>query len=304
MRIEVLFIQEFFIESGMKSAVCCFMRKGKGRDDLKLLLAFLSVLGFLFSNSAQACGNGGICNLENDRHYRIRFPDNHDGKKSLGAIFFAHGLGGSSKGIIDNQNLIRLSNRLGIALVALKAKREDWNVKNSPSGRSDRTSDEDQYLKTVIRDVTGRFSIDRKRLMLAGVSVGGTFTWTMACTGKTHFAAYMPISGTYWLNPPKSCSNAPKNIIHVHGTADRTVPITGRRVGSSAHSNVLQLINAYSRIGDYSTVNKVNTGGLRCSNQKNLNGNILEFCLHDGGHQFRTKDIEYAWRRFQKLGIL
>ena len=271
---------------------------------MRLLLIFI-ILSFSSSASIVfACGSSSHCKVPDNRHYRIHMPQGHDGKTKIGAIFFAHGLGGTAVGTVQNQNLMRMANRLGVALIGLKAKRNDWNVKNSPAGRSDRSSNEFRYLDDVIKDVKRRFPINKKKLVLAGVSVGGTFTWTMACTGRNRFAAFMPISGTYWLNPPTSCSAKSANIIHVHGTSDLTVPLTGRRVGSSAHSNVNEVINAYAKIGKYKRIGKSAVSNLNCTKRRNFRGRILDFCLHGGGHRFRASDIEYAWRRFQSLDIL
>jgi len=271
---------------------------------MRILFIFAVLMFSSISSMVFACGSSSHCKVSDDRHYRIYMPQGHDGKTKIGAIFFAHGLGATAVGTVQNKNLIRTANRLGVALIGLKAKRNDWNVKNSPSGRSDRSSNEFRYLDDVIKDITRRFPINKKRLMLAGVSVGGTFTWTMACTGRNRFAAFMPISGTYWLNPPKSCSAKSANIIHVHGTSDLTVPLKGRRVGSSAHSNVNEVINAYAKIGKYKRIGKSTASNLNCTKRRNLRGRVLDFCLHGGGHSFRAKDIEYAWRRFQSLGIL
>lgn len=268
-----------------------------------LFATFISIF-LSISQSVFACGASSNCNLAEDRHYRIHMPAGHDGKTKIGAIVFAHGLGGSATRTIQNQNLIRTVNGLGVALIALKAKNNDWNIKNSPKGRSDRNSNEFNYLDNVIEDITRNFPIDKNKLMLAGVSVGGTFTWTMACTGQNRFAAFMPISGTYWLNPPKSCDAISGNIIHVHGTADLTVPLTGRRVGSSAHSNVEDVIKSYARIKKFKKTGKFITPALRCEARRDTSGNVLDFCLHDGGHNYRVEDIEYAWRKFQSLGVL
>lgn len=271
---------------------------------MRLTLVFLLLVFSCFTTHVSACGGTSSCRIADSRQYHIRLPDGHDGKRKLGAIFFAHGLGGSSAGIIKNQNLIRMANRLGVALVALQSKYSDWNIKNSPAGRSDRGSNEYSYLDNVIGDISRRFPIDTKRLMLAGVSVGGTMTWTMACTGRERFAAFMPISGTYWLSPPKSCSSRPANVIHVHGKADRTVPLAGRRVGTSAHSNVEDVIATYAKIGKYRKINSTKKTSLNCINRRNIKGKILDFCLHGGGHRFRVQDIEYAWEKFRSLGIL
>ena len=149
---------------------------------MRSLLIFLVLFLPGYSTHALACGDSSICLIAGERHYHIRLPAGHNGKTKVGAIFFAHGLGGRSSGIIQNRNLTRMANRLGVALVALQSKNSDWNIKNSPAGRSDRSSNEYAYLDNVIKDITKKFPINKKRLMLAGVSVGGTMTWTMACT--------------------------------------------------------------------------------------------------------------------------
>lgn len=271
---------------------------------MRSIFIFLVLYLSGYSSYALACGDSSSCRIAYDRHYHIRLPVGHDHKTKLGAIFFAHGLGGSSKAIIQNKNLIDMANRLGVALVALQSKNSDWNIKNSPAGRSDRSSNEYSYLDNIIKDITKKFPIDNSKMMLSGVSVGGTMTWTMACTGRGRFAAYMPISGTYWLSPPKSCTAKPANVIHVHGTSDKTVPLNGRKVGTSAHSNVKEVIDAYAKIGKYSKTNSSKKASLNCTNRRNLKGKILDFCLHSGGHNFRAQDIEFAWRKFRSLGIL
>lgn len=271
---------------------------------MRAFIIFVTLILLSFTGPSFSCGVNSHCRIADERHYRIHLPTGYDGKTSIGAIFFAHGLGGNAAGIIQNQNLTRTANRLGVALVAMKSKRNDWNIKNSPSGRSDRSSNEFSYIDNIIMDITRRFQIDKSKLMLAGVSVGGTMTWTMACKGSGRFAAFMPISGTYWLHPPKSCSASPANVIHVHGISDKTVPLKGRPVGSSAHSNVNKVLEAYARIGGYRKIGSSKFNDLSCTQRRNPTGNILEFCLHGGGHRFRAKDIEYTWKRFRELGVL
>jgi len=194
---------------------------------MRSLLIFLVLFLPGYSTHALACGDSSICLIAGERHYHIRLPAGHNGKTKVGAIFFAHGLGGRSSGIIQNRNLTRMANRLGVALVALQSKNSDWNIKNSPAGRSDRSSNEYAYLDNVIKDI-----------------------------------------------------------------------------GTSAHSNVKEVIAAYAKIGKYKKTNSSKATSLNCTNRRNFRGKILDFCLHGGGHRFRAQDIEYAWRKFRSLGVL
>jgi len=270
-------------------------------------MRLLLTIAFLFASfavSAYACGNGYKCAVSDGREYYIRMPKGHDGKTPVGALFFAHGLGGSGKGIANNRELVNMASRLGIALVALQTKSFDWNVKNSPRGRSDRSSNEFTYLDDVIADIKKRFSIDRSKLVLGGMSVGGTFTWTMACTGRNRFAAYMPISGAYWKTPPQSCSTRPQNVIHIHGKHDQIVPLTGRNFSNSGHANIFDIHKAYEKIGGYEERSRSNPVDLNCKISRNGSNKLLELCIHGGEHFFHARHISYVWKRFVELGIL
>lgn len=269
---------------------------------LLFILLFISLISAV--SPASACGPNSNCNVSDGRYYRIKLPPGYDGNKPVGVLFFAHSLGATAVGTIRNKGLTDTAARLGIALVALKAVREDWNVKNSPANRSDRRSNEFAYFDDVIVDITKRFSIDERRLVFAGASVGGTLTWTVACTGRNRFTAYIPIAGTYWLRPPETCSSPPANIIHIHGSADRTVPLKGRKVGTSRHSDVRDVHKAYAKFGSYKKSGTSSPVDLDCTHSRNPTGKILDFCLHSGGHTFHARHIEAAWKRFREVGIL
>ncbi|MDJ0613225.1 MAG: hypothetical protein QNJ29_06070 [Rhizobiaceae bacterium] len=268
------------------------------------LVLFLGITFFSLLTPAYACGVNTNCDVADGRYYRIMLPETHDKQTPNGAIFYAHSLGTSAASVIRRKSYQEMASRLGVALIALKAVENDWNVRNSPAGRSDRSSNEFSYLDNVIDDVVRRFAVDRDRIVLAGGSVGGTFTWTMACTGINRFAGYIPLGGTYWLNPPEDCSAQPANVIHIHGTADVVVPLTGRQVGTSRHSNVLEVIKAYRKIGNYSKAGTFKETDLTCETSKNRSRKIVDFCLHSGGHVFEARHIEFGWKRFKALGVL
>jgi len=262
------------------------------------------IILFHLPTLAHACGGGEKCIVADGREYFVRMPQGHDGKTPIPALFFAHGLGGSGKNNIHNSSLIDMASQLNIALITLQTKSFDWNVKNSPKGRADRSSNEFDYLDDVIADISKRFAINKEKLVLGGMSVGGTFSWTMACTGRNRFAAYMPISGAYWKFPPKSCSSPPQNVIHIHGKHDQIVPLTGRNFSNSGHANIFDIHKAYAKIANFEVVGKSKPLDLQCKISRNAGGKLLELCIHGGEHHFHARHISYALRRFVELDIL
>jgi len=52
----------------------------------KILCAGFVALPIVGINQSHACGPDTDCVIGNDRHYRIRMPEGHDGKTEVGAI--------------------------------------------------------------------------------------------------------------------------------------------------------------------------------------------------------------------------
>ena len=52
-----------------------------------------------------------------------------------------------------------------------------------------------EYLTPVLQDVLAKYSIDRKRMYMTGLSMGGFGTWSYASEFPDLFAAIIPISG-------------------------------------------------------------------------------------------------------------
>ena len=269
---------------------------------MKLLLAALIVVLFPMG-SAWACGTTTDCEI-GDRIYRIKMPDGHDGVTPVGAIIHAHGYRGTAQGIIKNKNFQRMASRLGVALIAPKSAEADWVIPGAPRKRDVDGSVEFEYFDALIADATSRFPIDRNRLMVSGFSAGGMMVWNLACHRGSSFAGFAPIAGTFWETLPSSCPSAPVNLIHTHGTSDKTVPLKGRRIADTKQGAISEALSLFTRIGGFGTARKSTADELSCARQTNASGKILEFCTHSGGHSIKSKWIERAWREFQTKGIL
>jgi len=77
------------------------------------------------------------------------------------------------------------------------------------------------FLKAVVEDVAGKYTIDRNRLYCCGFSNGGMMTYVMANTSSDIFAAFAAISG-YPINEfhLHHTSSRPVPFLHIHGKAD------------------------------------------------------------------------------------
>lgn len=248
-----------------------------------------------------ACGPESKCRI-GDRHYYIALPDGHDGKTPIPALVFAHGYQGSGLGIIRNPRLRRITNELGIAFIAVKSRGESWSTNNAPLSSSRSQARVLAYFDAVKKDATKRFAIDPNKIVMSGASTGGMVTWTLACERSDAFAGFIPMSGTFWAPLPRTCKGRVANIVHFHGDKDRTVPLGGRPVAGTHQGSVPGALEMYKSYGQFRAAKASNLDGLRCENSKNRSGNIMNFCLYDGGHSFRSSNVAVAWRMFQAAG--
>ncbi|MEP1522131.1 prolyl oligopeptidase family serine peptidase [Ascidiaceihabitans sp.] len=264
---------------------------------------FFAMTVAFIATSADACGPDTDCVL-GDRHYRIAMPEDHDGATPVGAIVFAHGYRGSAHGVMRNMFMRRLVSDMGLALIAGKSLDKDWALPNSPSHFDSDGQQEIAYFEAVLTDATERFAIDRDRMMMTGFSAGGMMVWNLACAKPDLFAGFAPISGTFWLEPPATCATPVTSVIHIHGDADKTVPLDGRAIRHTRQGAVDQSLSMYAQQGDFAAAEHVTFGDLRCESKENATGEVLEFCLFEGGHSFRVAFLKHAWDRLKAAGRL
>lgn len=266
----------------------------------------LSVLAALlvWSVPVLACGANSDCVLESGRTYRIALPEAADGP--VGTILHAHGYKGSAAGAMGNTGLRALARRLGVAFIAADSDGDDWSLPHSPtvmrSGAAADLDGELAYFAAVLGDAARRFGIDRDRVMATGFSAGGMMVWTLACHRADLAAGFAPVSGTFWAPVPETCPAAPAHLIHTHGTADPVVPLEGRRIGPTKQGAVADALAMYRRDGDFRPAGRFETDGLACERWRNPSAQLLELCLHDGGHGIDPTHLERAWRTLERAG--
>jgi polyhydroxybutyrate depolymerase len=268
------------------------------------LAAFVFSLMLLPETGAQACGVDTDCVVGKDRHYRIAMPQGHDGTTRIGAIVYAHGYRGSAAAMMKNKSMAKLASDLGVALIATKSYAEDWRIPGVPRNTGTDGALELSYYDAVVEDVTKRFPIDKSRLMATGFSAGGMMVWNLICHRSDLFAGFAPISSTFWEPEPAACDTPPANVIHIHGNADPVVPLMGRPIADTHQGQVPQVLDMYARYGGYKESNRFEDGRLSCQTSSNPSGKMLNFCLFEGGHSFRTEFVGQAWKMFETKGKL
>lgn len=271
----------------------------------KPIIALLFAISTIttFTGTSQACGPDSDCVI-GERHYRVRMPEGHDGVSKVGAIVFAHGYRGSAKGMMRNKAMADLATKLGVALIATKSYGPDWRIPGVPRNTGTDGKLELNYFDVLVKDVAHRLPIDADRMMMTGFSAGGMMVWNLICHRSELFAGFAPMAGTFWEPEPETCTTPPASIVHIHGENDDVVPLQGRKIVDTHQGQVPQVLDMYTRYGNYQENSNSNAGELKCEMAKNPQDEILEFCLHPGGHSFKSAYVLHAWQTLEKAGKL
>lgn len=256
---------------------------------MRFFMLFLGLV--LLPFAALACGKETDC-LVPSGTYRIVMPENASGP--IGAIVFAHGYGGSASSTMKNTSLIRMATERGLAFIALDAPGGDWSLPNAP-GHDVAKRDEMAYLDAVMADAAQRFGVDSSRSIITGFSAGGMFVWNAICDRGDAYGGYIPYSGTFWKGPPETCAAGAANVVHVHGDADRTVPLEGRAVGNSRQGSVPDTLAMYRADKGFVGETALTAGDMTCERSVASNGKHLDFCMFSGDHSFTAERLGAAY---------
>jgi predicted peptidase len=151
-------------------------------------------------------------------------PSNYltDGSRKSPLLLFLHGLGESGNGnfeLLKKHGPPRLSStldRFGFVIVspqhALPVSMEDVPTAWRPD-----------VLMSLVEQVCEKMSIDRDRIYVTGLSMGGFGTWRLVATHPDRFAAAIPICGGGEIEWADRLNTVP--IWAFHGAKDSVVPL-------------------------------------------------------------------------------
>ena len=99
-----------------------------------------------------------------------------------------------------------------------------------------------------------------------------------------------------------TCPGPAASVIHIHGDADKTVPLRGRAIGATRQGDVPAALEIYAKLGNFGAPVSEIKGSLRCETRRNTTNDILSYCEFSGGHSFRTQYLRQAWEMLAGAG--
>jgi len=125
-----------------------------------------------------------------DRKYAVYVPIGYDGSKPVPAVLFLHGSGQRGDDGIQGGQL-----GLGAAILAHPDRFPAIAVLPQATKTWDADSDDARAALAALDDVLATYKIDRRRVALTGLSMGGSGTWSIASAHPDRFSALVPICG-------------------------------------------------------------------------------------------------------------
>jgi polyhydroxybutyrate depolymerase len=258
------------------------------------------VLFVLAAHAAPLRGESGLYELTSGT-YRVAVPPGWDGKSRLPLLLYMHGYSQTSADVMGDGELVAAVVGSGVLLVVPDGLDRTWSHVGSPSHARDDLA----FLHAVVADARKRWPVDPARIVASGFSQGASMMWDLACHAADGFAAFLPISGDFWLPYPASCDSGPVNLRHIHGMNDTMVPMEGRpiRGGRFIQGDIgksMAILRQTDRCGE--EADRIEQQGeLKCWIWSSCaSGRRLELCLHGDGHllnpQFLRDGMDWAFR--------
>lgn len=166
-------------------------------------------------------------------HYRLLKPDKIEPDKKYPVILFLHGAG--ERGDDNVNQLMYFPEQMASSpwrekypcfLIAPQCRTEKWwagRRRSSDDGDAAAISEQMAVVEGILADVLEEQPIDRDRVYLTGLSMGGYGSWDLASRHPDWFAAVAPICGGGNAESAKNLVGVP--LWAFHGGADAVVPV-------------------------------------------------------------------------------
>ncbi len=242
---------------------------------------------------AAECGDAVPCGVE-DGSYRIEMPASGPPK---GVLMFFHGYKSSAELQMQHRALVEVAHAHGLAFAAIDGLNGTWSHPNAPG----HYRDEKRFIGHVFDDLQTRFGFTAKTTLVGGFSQGASMAWYTLCQQGGRIAGAVTFSGVFWdpLPKPRDCVADMPPVVHIHGSADNTFPLSGRAIGSDFHQGdtfkSIALLRERESCQIETKVEKT-VGGIACEVTPDCNRGEVALCIHDGGHQVRPDHLDAALR--------
>jgi polyhydroxybutyrate depolymerase len=152
-------------------------------------------------------------------------------KQPAALVIVLHGGGGSANSAIAQTGFDAEADRRGFIVAypegtaRANGRLHTWNAGACCGAAVERGMDDVGFIRAMVATIAAATPIDPKRIYVTGLSNGGMMAYRLACEASDLVAAIAPVSAVIVVAPCEP--RFPVSVLHIHGTADRNVPIEG-----------------------------------------------------------------------------
>lgn len=214
---------------------------------IKKILFFILMLASSFSYfaTAELIKNQVFHGVGDQRSYDLYLPDNPS-KKLKPLVLLLHGHTGDAD-VVTGENgrkapfkvWLEVADREGWILLIPDGLKGSDNFRGWNDCRANNTinteSDDVLFLSSLIRTISAKHPVNKKRIYAHGISNGGMMVLRLAMEKGANFKAVASIVAS--MPEVNKCieTNAPISVMFMNGTKDPLVPYTGGKVGRKRH---------------------------------------------------------------------
>ena len=186
----------------------------------------ITALTFLFIGAqtikAQTLLNQTLVHDGNNREYAIYIPASYDQSQAVPLLFNFHGGGGNIVDYMSCVDMRPIADTANFILVYPQAVPDPGNGgATSWMHKAPTTFDDVPFVEAMIDVIAAEYMIDDNRVYVCGYSLGGEFTYELACSLNNRIAAAGAVARTMQGETFNNCApQHPTGELTILGTAD------------------------------------------------------------------------------------
>ena len=186
----------------------------------------ITILTFLFFSAqtfeAQTLVNQTMVHDGYNREYAIYIPASYDGNQEVPLLFNFHGGGGYIADYMSAVDMRPIADTANFLLVYPQAVPDPGNGgSTSWMHKAPTTFDDVPFVEAMIDAIASEYMVDNNRVYVCGYSLGGEFTYELACSLNNRIAAAGAVARTMQGETFNNCApQHPTGVLTILGTSD------------------------------------------------------------------------------------
>jgi polyhydroxybutyrate depolymerase len=167
-------------------------------------------------------------------------------------LLLLHGYNGDAAGIEEYLNLRPVADQAGVILAIPEGVKDKeggrfWNAAPVCCDFYGAGVDDSAYLSQLIEDLQARYSVDPRRIYIAGFSNGGFMAHRMACDHADMVAGIVSMAGMGLIDQAACVPARPVAVLQIHGDADTGVLYEGGGMNDLNYPSARQTVEDWAK---------------------------------------------------------